>query len=241
MNPGDFLRRLFKRPAPAPRATAGAANDSASRWRKALSDLGYPYTLITADIIREKASETFKAEQELGAQQGFTPVWLIPGLWVSSAMHPDERTRRARKLIAEEKNAPSGREFFARAFDQMQEDSEQDPECGDPALFDQLQPVESPVLTGGGLFMLRQYNVSTHSWEPIEQAAIMRMPAASPAEIPIYLDWGSWNAVPSPMEITAAAAIGARSMAQGSSPWGPASLNSPWSGSLRTTRRRSPY
>jgi hypothetical protein len=109
------------------------------------------------------------------------------------------RLRAARRL--DRYDAAFGRAFLAREFAQLREALASDPEC-DPAVFDDLQPVEPRALMRG-LFLLRQYNAATGAMEPLPEVAIMRVPTTESATIPVYLDWGSWNAVPSPAEIVA--------------------------------------
>ena len=200
----DLIKRLFK--SSAPRRQAGDTpappqdNQTVTRWRKALSDFGFPHIVLAA----EGCAEVLKAEQEQGIREGFAPVVIVPGYWNSTQMSADKRARRALKLITPQYGAAHGREWLATRFARIQVDLEQyaDEEDVDPALLDTLRPVEVKPREPG-LHLLRRYNAVTQSMEYRPQVAIMRIPTRESHTIPVYLDWGGWNAVPSPLEIAA--------------------------------------
>jgi hypothetical protein len=200
----DLIKRLFK--SSAPRRQAGDTpappqdNQTVTRWRKALSDFGFPHTVLAA----EGCAEVLKAEQEQGVREGFTPVVIVPGYWNSTQMAATQRARRASKLSRRKYDAAHGREWLTRTFAELQADLEQDhdEESEGPDLFDTLRPVEAQPREPG-LHLLRRYNAATRSMEYRPQVAIMRIPTRESHTIPVYLDWGGWNAVPSPLEIAA--------------------------------------
>jgi hypothetical protein len=187
-----------------------------TRWQKALSDFGYPHSIVSP----EQVHGAFSAETELGARQGFTPVILVPELWCTTRVAPEKRTRSVRRLPLNVYDAAFGREFLARRFARLYDDLDLDPECLDPALFAALRPVAPRVLQPG-LGLLRRYNRASGSMESVPQVAIMRIPTPESHAITAYLDWGGWNAAPSPLEIVAVSrhwgeAYGARLIAMGS-------------------------
>src|SRR5262245_39383619 len=122
----DLIKRLFKTSAPGRQAENAPAppqgDEPETRWRKALSDFGFPYTVLAAD----GCARALKDEHELGAEQGFTPVVIAPGLWNSAKMAPDKRAARASKLITPKYDAAHGRQWLAKTFARMQADLEQD-------------------------------------------------------------------------------------------------------------------
>jgi hypothetical protein len=101
-------------------------------------------------------------------------------------------------------DAAFGREFLARGLDMMRNDRQVYPDCPDPALFDALEEIAPPA-PERGIRVLQQFSARTYNVEPVAQAAVMRIPTASSCWIPVYLDWGGWNAVPSNLELAAVA------------------------------------
>jgi hypothetical protein len=177
-----------------------AARTEAGRWQKALSDFGYPYQLVSAGTIEA----TFRAEQELATQEGFSPIIIAPGLWNSTPISAEERTRRALASISERYDAAFGRAFLADRFSNMRRDLDSDPDAPDLHVFEDLQPVAASP-RAPGLLLPRRYDPVERTMQPLEAVAIMRIPTAHSAWIPAYLDWGGWNAVPTPLEIAAVA------------------------------------
>lgn len=187
MSLADIVKRLFGAPAP---------DDAATRWLKA-SDFGYPHTIVAPAQV----PEALRAEDEIGAREGFTPVVIVSEIWNRRRIAPEKRNKRALQLLRGKCDASSGRAFLARRLARLYENLELDSEC-DPGLFDSLQPV-APASVEPGLWLLREYNRETRSMEDLPQVAIMRIPTTESHTIPVYLDWGSWNDVPSPLEIAA--------------------------------------
>jgi hypothetical protein len=215
----DWFNGLWRRPRPVA-GSAGqgpvgraAGNEEATRWRKALCDFGYPYDLVSGSVI----DEAFAAARELGRQNGFVPVVLVPGHWNSDAVAPEIRARQARERLPVRAD---GREFLAGLLRGMNDDLRVDPECPDPAEFDKLEPREiGPVVSGFSI--TKEYVGTDGSQRPREQVAIVRVPAASAAELPLYFDWGGWNGAPAPEMMVAVAqywrqAHGAELVAMGS-------------------------
>lgn len=198
MSLADIVKRLFGAPSPARSAGAYAAlsaAETATRWLKA-SDFGYPHSIVSPAQV----PEALRAEDELGAREGFTPVIIVSEIGNQRRITPEQRTKRALRLLKGKCDASSGREFLARRLARLYENLELDSEC-DPALFDSLQPV-APVAESR-IWLLQQYNRETRAMEDLPQVAIMRIPTTESHTIPVYLDWGSWNDVPSPLEIVA--------------------------------------
>lgn len=201
MSLSDFVRRLFGAPAPASRlatSDAPSTDEAVTRWQKALRDFGYPHKIVSPRQVHE----ALRTEEEIGAREGFTPVIIVPGLWSSERVAPEKRTKQALGLLGGKCDASFGREFLARKFAALYDDFELDPEGLDPALFDTLRPV-SPVAVEPGLWLLRRYNRETRSMEDLPQVSIMRIPTTESHTIPVHLDWGGWNAAPTPLEIVA--------------------------------------
>ncbi len=183
----DIVKRLFGAPAP---------GETATHWLKA-SDFGYPYSMVAPAQV----PEALRAEDELGAREGFTPVIVVSEIWNRRKIAPEKRTKRALKLLRGKCDASSGSEFLARKLARLYEDLALDSET-DPGVFDSLQPV-APAGVEPGLWLLREYNRETRAMEDLPQVAIVRIPTTESHTIPVYLDWGSWNDVPSPLEIVA--------------------------------------
>ena len=200
MSFADFVRRLFRGSAPPPMAGVNTApsGDETTRWQKALADFGFPYIVVTS----LEAEAALEAERQVGQQEGYSPVIIFPGLWISTPATPAARIKRARGVPLDRYDAGFGRAFLARKFAQLHQDLADDPECLDPAMFDDLQPIAAQSLSRG-LHLHRKYNSATQSMEPVAEVAIMRIPTTDGDTIPVYLDWGGWNAAPSPLEICA--------------------------------------
>lgn len=191
------------------------SSDEIGRWRRALADFGFPFRIVTHD----DAMDAFETELTLGTAEGFTPVFIVPGLWSSTAIAAAKRIAKAQRQTGGI-GAEAGRAYLAARFAQLARDREADPDCIAPALFDTLDPVPPPP-AHRGLLLLKRYDPSTRALEPVPEVAIMRIPTAHRHTIPLYLDWGGWNAVPAPAEIAAVAlhwqqAYGARLLAIGS-------------------------
>jgi hypothetical protein len=197
----EFLRKLFSRSHSPPAAegdAAPSADQSITRWQKALADFGFPYIVVPP----QKAGEELEVEDKIGLQQGFTPIIIVPGLWNSTRVSARARLRKVRELPLDAYDAAFGREFLTGEFGRLYEDHEFDPECLDPAVFDALQAI-APKSVPSGLNLLQRYNLETRSMESVPELAIMRIPTTDTHTVPVYLDWGGWNAVPSPLEIVA--------------------------------------
>ena len=194
----DFVRRLFRGSGLLPAAghnAVSSGDEAIPRWRKDLTDFGFPYRVVAS----EEAEAALEADRQVGLHEGFSPVVIVPGLRNLRRVTAAARIRKARKLDAYD--AAFGRALLAREFAQLREARARDPEC-DPAMFDTLQAV-APQTLAPGLYLLQQYNPATRSMDPLPEVAIMRVPTTDSHTIPVYLDWGSWNAVPSPAEIVA--------------------------------------
>jgi hypothetical protein len=107
---------------------------------------------------------------------------------------PDRRRNHARESAR----------VLCRTLDEMAADMEQDPECPDPALFDTLREVEAAP-PKPGLSALTWYDKAARTMLPVPEVAILRVPTTDRHTIPLYLDWGGWNAVPSSHDLAAVA------------------------------------
>lgn len=160
------------------------------RWKKALSDFGYPYDLVSA----ADAEAALAAAQIAGRHAGFVPVILVPGRWNSRKVRPARRVRLAQKMLREASDAAHGQQLLLEGLRAMHADLELDPENLDPDELERIEPMEG-VAGRSGLSIVRRWDL----------VAIVRVPAASAEELPAYFDWGGWNAVPEPREIVAVA------------------------------------
>jgi hypothetical protein len=193
-----WLNGLRQRQVPSP---GPAPDPEIARWRKALSDFGYPYDLVSGS----SAHEAFASAKLVGRENGFVPIVVVPGHWNSIRIAPDERSRRAREMLQwTEFGAADGRQFLADGLLVMHDDREFDPGCPDPDQFDKLEPKESEVVSTG-LSIARRFVVGEAAQRPWDQVAIVRVPAASSDELPAYFEWGGWNAALSPHWIVAVA------------------------------------
>jgi hypothetical protein len=166
-------------------------NPGIARWKKALSDFGYPFDLISA----ASADDALSSTRTVGRHNGFVPVIIVPGGWNSTRIAPSKRVRRAREILQEaECDAAYGRQFLTDGWDSVYLDHEIDPGNPNPDDFDKLQQIEI-VTPGSGLSIVK-------GWD---QVAIVRVPAASTEELPVYFEWGGWNATPEPETIVAVA------------------------------------
>jgi hypothetical protein len=185
---GDIVKRLFGMRASAGQPPGMEGSETAS-WQKALSDFGFSYWLATPGAIETE----FLAEQKLGVEHGYSPILVVArGTWNSTPISAERRTKRALALISERHNANAGRAFLSAAMESIWDET-------DLALFDALCPVEVPS-PPPGILLLR------HGWDgarPVDQVAIMRIPTASSAWIPAYLDWDDWTGLPSPPDFAA--------------------------------------
>lgn len=168
-----------------------------ARWQKALSDFGYPYDLVSGSAVED----AFSLAKSAGDRDGFVPVVLVPGHWNSGRRTPDARCKRARELL---QDVGDGRQFLTDGLLAMYGDLEIDPENPEPDQFDKLEPKESEVVPTG-LSIAKRYVVEERRQRPWDKVAIVRVPAASSEELPVYFEWGGWNAVPSPETIVAVA------------------------------------
>lgn len=135
----DWIDGLRKRQA----TVRGAALDQKiARWQKALSDFGYPYDLVSGLTV----DDTFASAKELGRQNGFIPLVLVPGHWNSHKSAPAKRCKRAQELLQATADA---RQFLADGLLAMYDDIEIDPENPNPDEFDELEPRENDVLVTG--------------------------------------------------------------------------------------------
>jgi hypothetical protein len=78
MSLADFVRRVFGASAPIPPGTG---------WHKP-SDFGYPHRIVSA----RQVPEVLRAEDELGAREGFTPVIIVSEIWNRKKISPEKRT-----------------------------------------------------------------------------------------------------------------------------------------------------
>jgi hypothetical protein len=129
---------------------------------------------------------------------------IVPGYWNSATDSPAARIRQAERQIGDGITPEKARAFFAGRLDQMAADMEQDPECPDPALFDTLREVEAAP-PKPGLSALTWYDKAARTMLPVPEVAILRVPTTDRHTIPLYLDWGGWNAVPSSHDLAAVA------------------------------------
>jgi hypothetical protein len=81
----DIVKRLFG---------ASAADETATHWLKA-SDFGYPYSIVSP----AQAPEALRAEDAIGAREGFTPIIIVSEIWNRRRVAPKKRTKRALKLL----------------------------------------------------------------------------------------------------------------------------------------------
>ena len=84
MSLADIVKRLFGAPAP---------DETATHWLKA-SDFGYPYSMVAPAQV----PDVLRAEDEIGAREGFTPVIIVSEIWNRRKISPEQRTKRALKL-----------------------------------------------------------------------------------------------------------------------------------------------
>lgn len=167
---------------------SSGADQQITRWQKALSDFGYPYDLVSGS----NSEEALSAAKIVGRQNGFVPVVIVPGHWNSVRIAPDVRAKHAREVLQRtDLSAASGRQFLS---DRLLS------ECPNPSEFDNLKAKDSTVVSRGLLIVKRHLLGAT--WDEV---AIVRVPAASPEELAVYLWWGGWNAAPSPEMIVAVA------------------------------------
>lgn len=198
MNLFEIIKRLLFQPRPS-RTPSVLPVGATARWEKALSDFGYPYQIVSGD----KAEAVFEAEKQFGAEEGFSPIIIVPGLWFSESIKAQRRAKQGLASISERYNAVFGKAFLADRLDGLYRAFEHDAEV-DSRLFDLLQPIAAQTQPTG-IMLLRQYNPSARTMETVEVAALMRIPTPHAYWIPVYLGWGSWNSVPSPLEIAAVA------------------------------------
>src|SRR5262249_45687697 len=150
-------------------------DEQIARWKKALSDFGYPFDLISAAT----AEDALASAQNAGKANGFVPVILVPGYWNSDRTAPSKRVMLAQELSHEAFDAAYGGQLLADGLLAMYDDLEFDPENFNPDEFDRLEPIENVFPTSGLSLVKRR-----------DQVAIVRVPAASAAELPAYFAWG---------------------------------------------------
>ena len=200
----EFIRRIlrrFSRPNIPPQSAGRPVGDERiTRWRGALDAYGFPFSVIPHD----RAMEAFEAELRIGEQEGFAPVFVVPGLWCLTTSSMSKRVAMARQHLADGISAERGRAFLASRLEKMPHYLALDPEGPDPAMFDALRAVDIPPLQQG-LALLKHYNAALQAMEPVTDVAIMRVPTPKPYAIPLYFDWGGWNAVPRSHELAAVA------------------------------------
>jgi hypothetical protein len=169
------------------------ADQKIARWQKALSDFGYPYDLVSG----AKADEALATAKIAGRQNGFVPVVIVPGHWNSIRCAPDQRTKLAREILQQKGlSATSGQQFLA---DRLLLACPNPSEIGE---IDNLSAKDSTIVSHGLQIVKRIPGRESVAWDEV---AIVRVPAASAEELPLYLAWGGWNAVPSPEMIVAVA------------------------------------
>jgi hypothetical protein len=196
----DFIKMLFGWHNPPPPSRPSAPFPPLltedERWRKALSDFGYPYDLVAGG----SAEPAFQAEQRLGQQQGFTPIILVPGLWNSDPVPANERIEKARQVLAGGVTPSLGKQLLTGWFKANYESPDREPPGAE--LFDALRPVPPQALPSG-ISMVQDYDPNTRSLKPFDQVAIMRIPTAHGYEVPAYLSWSENVDAPSSLEIAA--------------------------------------
>lgn len=200
----DFIKRILNL-SKAPQAGSlpnygSSEEDQIIRWRAALDAYGFPFRIVP----HESAMEVFAEEQRLGGQEDYTPVFIVPGLWNSARTTARQRMKEAERQIKCGITAADGQRFLVARFAQLARDLEDDPECPDLALFDALRPIAVEPQKSGLLLLVR-YNAAAGAMEPVPEVAIMRIPTRERYTIPLYLDWGGWNAVPSSRDLAAVA------------------------------------
>lgn len=166
-----------------------ATDQQIIRWQKALSDFGYPYDLVSGSI----ADEAFASAKELGRQNGFVPLILVPGHWNSRKSPPSKRCERAQELMQTTPDVLA-----------MYDDLEVDPENPNPDEFDKLVPSENDVVVTG-LSITKRYVPAENAQRAWDEVAIVSVPATSADELPAYFEWGGWNSAPSSEQIVAVA------------------------------------
>jgi len=178
----------------------GSSDPQISRWAKALNDFGYPLEFVNG----ADANNALELTKVTGRQHGFVPVVMVPGYWNSEEMEPDKRARKALELANAAESTPDfGQAFLASELVQMEDDLEIDPDNPRPELFDQLKSLSlPPAVTGLQIVMHHVVGQGPKLWDKV---AIVHVPAHAPDELPLFLDWGGWNAVPSSQVITAVA------------------------------------
>jgi hypothetical protein len=175
---------------PGSRSDGSGADQQITRWQKALSDFGFPYDLVSG----ANAHEALASGKILGRQNGFVPVVIAPGHWNSVRIAADERAKHAREILQRtDLTAASGRQFLA---DRLLS------ECPDIDEFENLKAKDSRIASRGLLTVKRSPAKEGATWDEV---AIVRVPAASPEELAVYLWWGGWNFAPSPETIVAVA------------------------------------
>ena len=145
--------------------------------------------------------KAFASAKELGRQNGFVPLVLVPGHWNSRKSAPSNRSKRAQELL---QTTVDGKQFLANRLLEMYDDLEIDPENPNPDEFDELEPRENDVVVTG-LSITKRYVPAENAQRAWDEVAIVRVPAASADELPAYFEWGGWNAVPSSEQIVAVA------------------------------------
>jgi Domain of unknown function (DUF4253) len=188
----DWINGLRQVPAPGP-----ATDQQLTRWRKALSDFGYPYDVVSGSTV----SEAFASAKSAADEGGFVPVVLVPGHWNSRKRTSEARCRRAQELL---RAVGDGRQFLADRLLVMYDDLKLDAENPDPDQFDELESKESEAVSTG-VSIANRYVAEQAVERAWNQVAIVRVPAASSDELPAYFEWGGWNAVPSTEMIVAVA------------------------------------
>ncbi len=168
------------------------------RWRYALHSYPYPYEMVPG----AGAEAAFEGTRLQGQHEGFTPILFTPGLWrflkrPTYLRSRESRAARASKHGAEivalpEFTAESGKAWLADALTEAQGDDEHTVSLNE--VFNGVREVNPPG-DEGSLLLLKSFSES-HRDRFWDEVAIMRIPAKTPAEIPAYLSWGGWNAVP---------------------------------------------
>src|SRR6186997_3410415 len=108
MSLADIVKRLFG---------ARASDETATRWQTA-ADFGYPHSIVSPAQV----PEALRAEDEIGAREGFTPVIIVSDIWNRRKIPPEQRTKQALRLLQGRCDASFGREFLARSLARLYED-----------------------------------------------------------------------------------------------------------------------
>lgn len=192
----DRIRAWVRGARPAGRAVReeGWSRKSADeRWHGALEAAGFWY-----QILEGPGAEAAWTEARAVAERT-TPILVVPGHWNPVVTAAEARIACAARHTAD---PVRGRRCLReRRAELLMDFDDIDGTVGWTDLFAALRPRPIPPSSPARPYAFDRWDPQIEELVPWPAVAILHVPTPHPYEVPLYLSWGGWNAVPSSEEL----------------------------------------